>query len=239
MNLKLVFTVLIISLANSIYSQTNGIAYYKKVSNKDFSKEKEINKDPQLKKMLRKSNSEIAGFSYKLLFSPYKAKYIEIQNGGLEEESLSKKIARVSSGYAGPYFYDFESNIIVQQQRGYLITKQTTDYDWTLTKEKIVINNLTCYKATTRIELNGRRGKFYKDIVAWYTINIPVPIGPDGFGGLPGLIIQLENDKITTTLTKVEFKEKLDTIQFPTKGKKITEKEFNELMKQMFEERGN
>ena len=43
------------------------------------------------------------------------------------------------------------------------------------------------YQAYTEIEFT---------IEAWYTPEIPMPYGPIGYGGLPGLILQLERSHV-------------------------------------------
>lgn len=143
------------------------------------------------------------------------------------------------SGYAGPYFFDFEKKIIIKKQGKYLIEESIQNYDWEITDKKMKIDSFYCYKAITKIKVKTRRSVFEREITAWFTEEIPISAGPDGFGGLPGLIIQLENNEIITTLTKVEFQSKPNDIKFSTKGKKMTEKEFNELMKQLVESRNN
>jgi GLPGLI family protein len=121
----------------------------------------------------------------------------------------------------------------------YLIEKDFSSYDWVLTKEKLIINGLSCYKAKTTIIKEGRSGVIEQAIVAWYAIDITVSAGPDGFAGLPGLIIQLENEKYVTVLDKIVFKKEPIEIELPLDGKKMTQTEFKDLMKKMSESRGS
>lgn len=58
---------------------------------------------------------------------------------------------------------------------------------WNLEIEKKDILSYECYKATARF-----RGRKY---IAWYTNAIPVSDGPYKFSGLPGLILELYDDK--------------------------------------------
>ncbi len=218
------------------YSQSNGRAYYKKVSTFSFSND-EVNSDSKLKSSLNSVNGKIDNFEYVLEFNDSLATYREIKNLKIDEDSRTAKISRVFSGYKGPYFYDIKSNTSTRIKGRYLIEKDFGDYDWDLSKEKLIINNLTCYKATTTIELEGRRGLIKRPVTAWYTPNINMSIGPDGFTGLPGLIIQIETNKVVTTLKTIEFKQKNLNIMLPTKGKKLTEKEFKTMMRDMVENR--
>lgn len=230
LNLILCFSIL-------SYAQQNGQAFYTKKSSHNFT----IRKSPEnasANSLFKSVNSSINDMEFILTFNNSMASFIDIKKLGIDENSSAAQFNKVFSGYAGPYYFDFETNNVTRKQSTYLIKKKLSDYDWVLTKEKLIINDLTCYKATTIIKQQGRRGELLKTAVAWYTTDINLSAGPDGFGGLPGLIIQLEFDKVVTTLNKIEFSDKHIDIKLPTKGKKMTEAEFDALMKDINENRG-
>lgn len=58
---------------------------------------------------------------------------------------------------------------------------------WTLLEGNTEISGYKCKKATTAF-----RGRNY---TAWYAPEIPISDGPWKFGGLPGLILKIEDDK--------------------------------------------
>lgn len=219
------------------YSQNKGRAYYKKTSTQSFVQTKEMNNDHKIKSLYKSVNNSINNMEFLLTFSDSLALYEEIKKLGVEGNSSKTQFAKVFSGYKGPSYYNFKTKKIIQRQGKYLIEKKLADYKWVLTKEKLIIDGLTCYKATTTLKLQGRRGEILRPVTAWYTTDINLPIGPDGFGGLPGLILQLEVDKVVTTLSKIEFTDKVLKIKSPPKGKKITQEEFDFLMKEMVESR--
>lgn len=76
--------------------------------------------------------------------------------------------------------YDLLENTILN-------LKSTDSQIWKLTEEKKKIKDLTLQKATTN--WGGRNW------IAWFTHEIPFQEGPYKFHGLPGLIIELEDDK--------------------------------------------
>ena len=76
--------------------------------------------------------------------------------------------------------YDLLENTILN-------LKSTDSQIWKLTEEKKKIKDLTLQKATTN--WGGRNW------IAWFTQEIPFQEGPYKFHGLPGLIIELEDDK--------------------------------------------
>lgn len=64
-------------------------------------------------------------------------------------------------------------------------------------------------------------------IVAWYTPMIPASHGPDEFGGLPGLILELSTHNTTMLCTKVVLNPQEEIIiEAPTKGKEISREEY-------------
>lgn len=74
-------------------------------------------------------------------------------------------------------------------------------------------------------------------ITAWYTPEIPVNQGPEGYWGLPGLILEVNDGKTTILCSKVVLnaKEKAE-IKAPTNGKVISQKEYDETIVKKIEE---
>ena len=65
---------------------------------------------------------------------------------------------------------------------------------------------------------------------AWFTPEIPVSTGPAMYGGLPGLILEINDDKTIILCTKVVInpKDKIK-IKAPSKGKVVTKSEFEKI----------
>ncbi len=59
------------------------------------------------------------------------------------------------------------------------------ELNWTIHNNRKVIANYTCQKATVYF-----RGRKYE---AWFTTEIPISLGPYKFGGLPGLILEIQD----------------------------------------------
>jgi GLPGLI family protein len=74
-------------------------------------------------------------------------------------------------------------------------------------------------------------------ITAWYTPEIPVNQGPEGYWGLPGLILEVNDGKTIILCSKVVLnpKEKGE-IKPSTKGKVISQKEYDEAVVKKMEE---
>ena len=68
-------------------------------------------------------------------------------------------------------------------------------------------------------------------ITAWYTIEIPVAIGPETYYGLPGAILELHTENRVYLCSKIELNsENTIEINAPKKGKKISQEKFDELL---------
>jgi GLPGLI family protein len=74
-------------------------------------------------------------------------------------------------------------------------------------------------------------------ITAWYTPEIPVNQGPEGYWGLPGLILEVNDGKTIILCSKVVLnpKEKAE-IKAVTKGKVVNQKEYDETVMKKMEE---
>lgn len=76
-----------------------------------------------------------------------------------------------------------------------------------------------------------------KTITAWYTPEIPVNQGPDEYWGLPGLILEVNDGRTTILCSKIVLNPKEQvTIKEPTKGKEVSQKEFNETVMEKMQE---
>ena len=68
-------------------------------------------------------------------------------------------------------------------------------------------------------------------ITAWFTPQIPVKNGPGEYGGLPGLILELNADRTTILCSKIVLNTKDgETIEKPTKGKEVTREEYQTIV---------
>lgn len=75
------------------------------------------------------------------------------------------------------------------------------------------------------------------EVVAWYSPEIPVSQGPGEYWGLPGLILEVQSGRTTLLCNKIVMntKEK-EVLTKPTKGKELSQQEFNAIAKQKMQE---
>lgn len=74
-------------------------------------------------------------------------------------------------------------------------------------------------------------------VTAWYAPQIPVNQGPSEYWGLPGLILEVNAGRTTILCSKIILNpEEKESIETPSKGKVVTRKEYNDIMKKKIEE---
>lgn len=102
----------------------------------------------------------------------------------------------------------------------YLVERPILPIDWTVTPEESEYLGYPMFKATS--VMNGRA------IEAWFTPSIPVPLGPDPYHGLPGLILVVtENDgERVTRATSVRLGPLDEAIIPPTRGERVEADEY-------------
>ena len=150
--------------------------------------------------------------------------------------------------------------------KNFLIKDAINEYEWKMEEETKMIGKNLCFKATTVVEMParstsfrmGRRGANQESkaeeetepkmesviVTAWYTLDIPVNHGPGDYWGLPGLILEINAGNTAILCTKIVINPKEKTkISEPTKGKKVTQAEYDKIieekMKEMRERMGN
>lgn len=121
--------------------------------------------------------------------------------------SLKTTEGLTSGSRAGvdPYYTNNATDTIVERSRslGYI---SRTPLDWEITNKTKQIGDYTCYQATVTERRYSRQGDFYyRDVIAWFTPEIPLNFGPKHFKGLPGLILQIEENEYTLTAIKLNL----------------------------------
>lgn len=119
------------------------------------------------------------------------------------------------------------SDVIETLGKTFLVEDAIPKYRWKILNEIKEIEGYLCMKAETRDTIKSQT------IHAWFTDRIPFYGGPEGYSGLPGLILELDinNGDAIITATKVDLESA--EFDFPKqskkKGKKTTYAEMNKL----------
>jgi GLPGLI family protein len=124
-------------------------------------------------------------------------------------------------------YYDFDRNQKLEQveylTRTFLVSSEIETSPWKLGKEMKKVLGYTCINAVLTLD--------DQEIVAWYAPEIPVPLGPSIFGGLPGLIMAVErNGETAYVATSVDLAPPAEqALVKPDKGSPVDKNEFADI----------
>ncbi len=107
----------------------------------------------------------------------------------------------------------------------YLVSDEIETYKWKITGKSKKIKGLPCISA----EYTDTNSTY----TAWFTPTMPVQLGPEGYGSLPGLILEMMNKDSSIVIETVNLDKREvsdDEIKKPTKGKEMTQAEFEKLV---------
>jgi GLPGLI family protein len=120
-------------------------------------------------------------------------------------------------------------NALDDDNLGKLIINFKDTLKWKLTNETKTIDNYTCYKATSSYQIDNGLKLYTNNVVAWYCPALPFQYGPKGFGGLPGLIFEIQDQRVNFGIISIKQIEKL-RIQKPEEGRSIKKVEYDKLL---------
>jgi len=112
----------------------------------------------------------------------------------------------------------------------YIIEDSLQHQSWKLESDTRTVKGYSCKKAVTK-------NKEGRDVVAWYTEDIQSPSGPEQYGGLPGLILELNVNDAEIVFAAQEIVTKdfdKKWVAAPANGKKISRKDFQKMMEEQF-----
>lgn len=138
-----------------------------------------------------------------------------------------------------PYYTHNATDTIIEMTRS-LGNIALKPIDWEITNKTKKIGNYTCRQAKTKEKLYSRQGHYYfKDVIAWFTPEIPLSFGPKYYNGLPGLILQIEDKEYTLTATKINLNptEDIKIKRLEKNDKVITQEESFNRIKEMESDR--
>lgn len=253
-SLTILFSILFSS--NLLVAQGfQGKVYYQTKTTTDFDFENtRIPPDriERIKEMMKKQGEKV----YELSFINAESIYEEEEQLDQPGNSNGRRMRFFGSMAGGKIYKNSETHEYYQEQnlmgKEFLIADSLKVIDWQMQDETKMIGQYLCFKATAKQTVNtdnfrfGRRqsASDEKDnepkeiqIIAWYTLDIPVNQGPSKFWGLPGLILEVSAGNLQIVCNKITInpKDKMD-IKAPTKGKKVSHEEYNKIRKEKMEE---
>lgn len=189
MKKKIILSVFIL-LSYFNYSQSNlsKIVYKRSVYNNNDvqSKNQDVNKIGKF------VDDIISKIEYELLFNETESIYQVVNNLELKESP----VYRLAVGSDKIFYRNIKSKEFIKnvETLGSPINVEMkyNKYDWEITKETKKIGKFTCFKAVAIFKEHNPLRKVENTFtpVVWFTMDIPLPFGPEGLDGLPGLVLE-------------------------------------------------
>jgi GLPGLI family protein len=127
-------------------------------------------------------------------------------------------------------------NALNDDNFGKIIIKYKDTINWELTNETKMIDEFICYKALSSYRIDNGKKIYTNKVVAWYCPTLPFQYGPRGFGGLPGLIFELQDQRVNFVLVSIKQVDNLK-IEKPAAERIVSLKEYNQLLMNMNNDR--
>lgn len=214
----------------------------------DMSEERRKQMADRMKSMLEKT--------YILTFNQSESLYKEEEK--LDAPGGGNRWGGMMSSFSGgPQYKNVKNKSLLQEQeffgKQFLIKDSLPQLNWKMESETKQIGQYMCFKATatktvSAVDFASFRRSTNEDetekpatkeiqIVAWYTMQIPVNQGPDEYWGLPGLILEVNADRTTILCSKIILNPEVkEEIKIPSKGKEVGKTEYADIVKKKTEE---
>lgn len=264
--MKIYIPIFLLAFSLQSFAQNiNGQAFYESKTTVDLDAldtNGQLTED--MKKMIAERMKSMLEKTFVLTFNKEESIYKEQEK--LDTNPMGAGFSMMMGSFTpGPQYKNLRTGEMLEENeffgKQFLIIDSIPQLDWQLGKESKQIGEYTVFKATAIKKLDStdfqmaRPKKREKtepksddpmdmieipeeiEITAWYTPQIPVSNGPGEFGGLPGLIMELNMYRTTLLCSKVviNFKNP-DKIERPKKGEKVTRKEYTNIVKVKVEE---
>tara|TARA_B100000787_G_C16198829_1_gene303080 strand:+ start:894 stop:1724 length:831 start_codon:yes stop_codon:yes gene_type:complete len=261
--MKQITTLLLLLFSVVTFSQKKfeGKATYMSKRTMDMSRFDQMSE--QQKKQMKARFKNFLEKTYTLSFNKSESSFKE--NVTLDAPGTSGPSWGRSNGQGSIYKNTKDKEMIedVEQfSKRFRIVEEMEFPQWEMSGETKQIGQYLCYKATmekvdnsidwgsifSRRARNSQKkdstvAKAKKDLIktqmitAWYTPQIPVSAGPEGYWGLPGLILEINAGRTTMLCTEIIINPgDVVEIKKPSKGKEVTREEYDVMMKQKSEE---
>ena len=261
--IKGIFIVFLLVSLKAFSQDMQGIAVYQTKTKLDMNFDESRIPPDRLKRIQEMMKNQLEK-TYDLTFNKTASIYKEEEKLDQPTQGRGMRFTIFGGASSGVQYKNIQEKKSVKEEefsgKNFLIVDELTPYDWKLEQETKMIGNYMCFKATSvykeekkeairfgpPLRENNEDDKEKEEkpkemvdvvITAWYTLDIPVSNGPGKYWGLPGLILEISdgNTQILCTKITMNTKEKTDLSE-PTKGKEVTQAEFDEIIAKKMEE---
>lgn len=215
-------TLLIILVSNSLFSQIiekkGKIIYEITIAQEDYMK-----KNQNILKNYQRAVESTKNIEFTLTLDGINSHFEVSKN--LQLDKYGYGYALSYANYMGEIYQDSISIFTkIDNHIGKLIIKKPPKRNWKILDEQKVIDGYMCYKATNEYIVENSVGIFTHPVIAWFCPQLPYPFGPNGYGNLPGLILELQERNVVYGVKKIFFNLNED-IKFDFKEYKVMNEE--------------
>lgn len=262
---KLVVVCCIVFISSNVFAQKDfqGQVYYESKRSVDMTKIFRPDMSAEIKERItsrmKRANEKTFILTFNKVESIYKEQKSEESFGGGRGARFSSMMASFSTG---TQYKNVNEGLFLENKdffgKQFLIKDDLPKLAWKMTGETKKIGDYMCFKAIakkidTDLDIASLRPNRNADgeveapkedevpkeieVVAWYTIQIPVNQGPGEYWGLPGLILEVTAGETVIYCTKIVINPtEKEAIVMPEKGKKITREAYDKIAQRKMEE---
>ena len=248
-----ILILILIGVISSVNAQDfQGVATYRTHRDLDIKMDSTKMNDAMQKQMMEMMKKQFQK-TYTLTFD--KSSSLYKQEAELDKPQVGGGL-QMSFGNSGSdvFYKNIQNKTYADQKetmgKKFLIKDSISPIEWKLESDTKHIGEYLCFKATytkqvPKVSMNFSSFSSIDDdneeekepemtertITAWYSPQIPVSNGPAKYQGLPGLILEIHDGKLTVICSKIVLnpEDKIE-IEEPTKGKEVNQKEYDDIM---------
>jgi GLPGLI family protein len=195
-----------------------------------------MNSVDNFKRMQTEVIKKAKNYSFTLLINNEGSKFYNNPILNSETGVFSDKAIFIFLKYSG-HTYNFKDTVLIKSSKMGPNTyiKKNRMSNWNLTKETKLVDKYKCYKATNTNTVISPDKVFNFPITAWYCPDLPYSYGPNGYGGLPGLILELQVRNGIYGLQKIDLDSKINFSQKELLNiKTLTQKESDSILESQY-----
>jgi GLPGLI family protein len=228
-----IYIILSLTISLSAFGQKNLTVNYSVETSGDFFQKEENDLDDLDKKINEGIKNHISDFKFTLKINETESLFESVKTMSNDHNSFGYKITQSVIQSKKKFYANINTRESLTETESYgqkfiIVDTLRTSKDWVIGNETKKIGDYQCIKATTKKTVINTEGEFITDIVVWFAPEISFSFGPLGYGGLPGLILELQDDIFVYKVNELNYVENLK-IKKPNSGKKVTKKEFLEI----------
>lgn len=253
--IRIIILALIVTILPINAQEFQGVATYKTQRKFEIKMDSTKMNDAMQTQMIEMMKKQFQK-TYTLTFD--KSSSLYQQEAELEKPQVGGGDFQMSFGNSGSdvFYKNIKDQSYIDQKetmgKNFLIKDSISKIEWQLESDTKYIGEYLCFKATYTKQIPKMNFNFSSNtnkedekteeteeasemeeriISAWYTPQIPVSNGPAKYQGLPGLILEIHDGKLTIICSKIVINpEDKVVIEAPTKGKEVNQTEYDDIM---------